>query len=149
MPSYANGALLNATGKQGLFAGLTAITISLEVIISLILVPKLGFAGVSIGLTVPKVLLFIPTTLLCHQQLKLKLPWPLAGKILLSCMIMAIATWLAMVVHIQFLIVALLISPVVYFASLSVLSAWEPQEIQIFHDTVAKLPSLLRPRRSS
>jgi hypothetical protein len=100
-------------------------------------------------MTVPNVLLFFPTTWLCHQQLKIRLPWSMVFKALLSCAIMASVAWIALIVRINFLIVALVIAPIIYFTSLSILSAWTPLEVETFHKTTAKISTIFGQGRAS
>jgi O-antigen/teichoic acid export membrane protein len=143
MPSYVNGALMLGAGRQKLFAGLMAATVGLDLLLCLLLVPAWGYVGASVAAVIPRVLLFIPTTLFCHRQLKLKLPWDAALKAALGAAAMALAALAVKASRGNPLFTVLLTAPVVYVVALTLLSAWTEQELGLMRRVMARFRGLL------
>jgi len=123
MFGYANGGFLNASGGQKLLATAEGAAVLISTIAAFCLVPRNGFIGASIAAVVPGLVFCFPITLICHRRIKIRLPYALAAKTLISGVCLGVATFFALRGHVSLLVTIFLIAPTIYFLCLLALRA--------------------------
>ncbi|MBI5351471.1 MAG: flippase [Chloroflexi bacterium] len=131
MFGYANGSLLVATGGQNIATRFAVLGIVLTIIASLIATPKFGLMGTALARTAPGALFFIPMTVICHNRLRLRVPYELALKTLAAALLMAAAVAFAINQQIHILIAVLLVAPCVYGVSLLITGTIGGQDFEL------------------
>ncbi len=129
---YANGPLLQATGRQRFFAWTQGIAALVSVTLNIILVPMYGPIGAAIAFTSAGVSTFIIHSLACHRQLQLPLPFEYLGRVGLATVVMGVSVYvLTRVVGLPWILVALTVAPVVYFGTSIALKTVSIAEIKV------------------
>jgi O-antigen/teichoic acid export membrane protein len=127
MFGFANGALMNATGGQTIFAAMSTAGVAMNIVAAMVLIPRLGYIGASISAIVSGGFWFLPETLVCHKRVGIRVPYGLAIKAFVSAVLMAsvVASLLRAGV---ILFAAIAIAPLVYGALLVVLRAVDRED---------------------
>jgi O-antigen/teichoic acid export membrane protein len=112
MVGYVNGALLNATNRQSLFAALRTVSVVFTVLLSMYLAPQYKAIGISIAVASAALVDFVLYSVLCHHYLHLTFPVITGFKIALSTAMMAGLGYLALRSGIGFVVVILLCATV-------------------------------------
>ena len=111
--SHVSGAVMNAAGKQNLFATTYGGFVVLQLVLTIVLVPPLGPAGASLSLFLCSAVGFVFYAAVCHRFLELSPDLKMGAKALLATLIMAGICQSAMGAGVHFVLVALL-APVIY-----------------------------------
>lgn len=111
--SYASGGVMNAAGKQNLFAITYVGFVALQLVLTAVLVPPLGPAGASLSLFLSNAVGFVFYTAVCHRFLELAPDWKMGAKALLATLVMASVCQAAVGIGAHFVVVVFL-APVIY-----------------------------------
>jgi O-antigen/teichoic acid export membrane protein len=130
MVGYVNGAFLNATNRQTLFAVLRAAMAVLSIILSVILIPIYSYVGAALAVTLPALVDFGLYTVLCHRYAGLSLPWSNIGRIGFATLMMSGAGYLALHAGVNIIAVVFPLAPAVYVAALALLKVISGEEKQ-------------------
>ena len=136
MFGFVNGALLTATGGQTLLAVLEGVSLVVNIVVALLLIPSFGLFGASIAAISPGVVFSFPIVLACHRRLGIKVPYALAIKSLVASIGMGITVALSLQAQINFF-VAVSFAPIIYGVLLLAFRA-------IGHEDILMLTQLLR-----
>lgn len=136
MVGYVNGAFLNATNRQTLFAVLRAAMITINAILCFILIPSYRYLGAAVSVTIPAVIDFWLYSALCHRFVGLSLPWGAGLKIGVSTATMSAASYLALKLGANVLVVALLVAPSLYVACLIALNVIGAEEWRFINEVI-------------
>jgi O-antigen/teichoic acid export membrane protein len=128
MAGYVNGAFLNATNRQSLFAIIRAAMTVLSIILSVILIPIYSYVGAAIAVAIPSLVDFWLYSILCHRYAGLALPWSNIGKISLATLIMYGACYLALHFEVSVIAVTILLAPAIFVAAIALLKVISGEE---------------------
>lgn len=141
MFGFANGALLNATGGQGILAALTGAAAALNIVIAIFLIPPLSFVGAGIAAVAPGAIFSVPIALICNRRIGTRLPYALALKAFIASLLMGGGVTLCQFAQLNLFLIVLVIAPLVYGLSLGVLRSIDQSDIilfkQMFKNSVA------------
>jgi len=142
MVGFVNGAFLNATGRQTLFAVLRVTSVALNAILCLCLIPHYRYLGAAVAVAVTAVIDLGLYSLLCHRYVGLALPWSTALKVGLSTMVMGGSAHFALN-HGVSVFVVLWLAPALYLVSLFAVRTIGAEEFQFLVDFFrsARLPA--------
>lgn len=84
MTGYACGAYLNASGRQTFYAVSQGGFVAIQIILSLVLVPRFGIMGAAVSFVLYALPSSVFYTLICYHFTNLPLPWTLFAKVLLA-----------------------------------------------------------------
>jgi len=93
---YVNGAFFNATRRQTLFMILRGASVGLSAMLSFALIPRFGYIGAAVAVTVPAVIDFGLFSALCHRYTGLRFPWALTLRVGSSTGIMGVVVYVAL-----------------------------------------------------
>lgn len=111
--SYASGTVMNAAGKQNLYAVSNVAFIVIQLSMALGLVPRWGPAGASLALVATSALGFVYYATVCHRFLDLRPNWAVGLKVLTAAALMAGVSYGMLRVGVSSVVAALVV-PVVY-----------------------------------
>lgn len=137
MVGYVNGAFLNATNRQKLFATLRAAMTVLSIILSFILIPIYSYVGAALAVAIPSLVDFGLYTVLCHRYAGLALPWSITGRIGLATLIMYWTGYWALHFEVSVIAVAILLSPAIYMAAIVLLNVISGEEQRFLRQFVS------------
>jgi O-antigen/teichoic acid export membrane protein len=127
---YANGALLNATGREKLFAGLRTAFTLLNVVLSLVLIPRYSYVGAALAVSIPVLLDFFIYSYLSHRYIRLAYPWGTLARVAFSTLVMSAPAYLALRMGVNlFLVVSF--APFLYLVALLGFRAIDTDDWQI------------------
>jgi len=132
MVGYVNGAFLNATNRQTLFAILRAAMTVLSIILSVILIRIYSYVGAALAVTIPALVDFGLYSILCHRYAGLPLPLRTIGRTTLAALIMTGAGYLALKAGVNVIAVVFPLAPALYVAALILLKVIGDVEKQFF-----------------
>lgn len=92
MTGFACGSYLNASGRQIFYTVSMGIFITVQIVLSLVLIPYFGILGAAVSFMLHALLGFAFYTLSCYHFAKLPLPWTLLAKVLLATTIVTLGT---------------------------------------------------------
>jgi O-antigen/teichoic acid export membrane protein len=124
-----NGAILNAMGRERLFAALSAVSVVLVTVLNWVLIQRFSYVVVAITQVIGVGLGFIVYSFLCHSWLKLALPWKTALKALTAALIMTICVFYSLQMGVYLPAVILIIGPVTYGGALYILKALSTEDV--------------------
>lgn len=136
MVGYVNGAFLNATNRQTLFAVLRAAMVTFSALLCIILIPTYGYLGAAVAATIPALVDFWLYSILCHRYARLSLPWGTGLRIGASTVTMALTGYLALSLGMNVFLVALLVAPSLYIACLIGLSVIGAEERRFIGEVI-------------
>jgi O-antigen/teichoic acid export membrane protein len=136
MVGYVNGAFMNATNRQSLFAILRLISLTLNASLCFLLIPPLSYWGAAFAVTVPALIDFILYTALCHHYNQLPVPALLLLKIALATGLMAGCSALALNSGVSVVLVVSLLAPAAYLLGLLIVHAVGAEEWRFFNQLV-------------
>ncbi len=131
MFGYANGALLNATGGQKIFAVVSGIVALINLFLALWLIPSYGYIGASVAPVASALLFFFPITVICHRRVEIGLPFTLIAKTIFSALCLGGVTLLALTSGVNLFIAVFLIAPTVYGLCLLALRAVGQEDLKM------------------
>lgn len=136
MVGYVNGAFMNATNRQALFAVLRLISLALNASLCFLLIPSLSYRGAAFAVIVPAIIDFVLYTALCHHYNQLPFPALLLLKMALATGLMAGCSGLALNSGVSVALVVLLLAPAVYLLGLLLVHAIDAEEWRFFNQLV-------------
>jgi O-antigen/teichoic acid export membrane protein len=136
MVGYVNGAFLNATNRQRLFAILRAAMTVLSLILCAILIPIFNYVGAALAVTIPALIDFGLYSVLCHRYAGLSLPWSTVGRIGLATIIMGGSGYLALHAGMNVIAVVFPLALALYVAALALLKVISSEEQQFLRKIV-------------
>jgi len=128
---YCNGPLLNAANRQWFFAWTEAVAVMANIVLCLILVPRVGPSGAALGVLVPGLGTFAVHSLVCHRILGLSLPVDTLARVLAATAIMGLAVSAALDIGIGWFGAAIGIAPLVYGSLLLALKIVTRGDLQL------------------
>ena len=131
LPTYANGPLLRMTGRQHLFAIIQGLTVSGQAVLCVLLVPIWGPIGAAVSLVVGESVAFVVTSIICHNYLKLPLPWLTMAKVFASTLLMGLVTSISLSRGVYWPIAGFLIAPSMFVLSTLALRTVDRSDLQI------------------
>jgi len=136
MVGYVNGAFLHATNRQTLFATLQAVMLTLNAILSFILIPTYSYQGAALAVVAPTILSFGLYSALCHRCTGSPLPWGTAFKTGSGALVMSGASYLALNHGVSVLVVLVLLAPAMYLISLVALKVISAEEWRLIKEII-------------
>jgi O-antigen/teichoic acid export membrane protein len=91
---YVNGATLNATGKEKMFAFMTGCATISNIFLNYIFITKFGYLGACYSTLLLTFLGFVIYSAICHKRLNVKPEWQVIAKSMLAVLIMACVVFL-------------------------------------------------------
>lgn len=143
MVGYVNGAYLNATHRQGLFAILRVGSVTLVVVLCLVLIPQQHYVGAASAVAISSTIDFVLYSLLCHHYARVSLPWLTILRISIASAAMAAASLAVVRLGID-PIVGVMPGVIVYLTALGLLGAIGREEKEFVAGIVSS-KRLLRP----
>lgn len=126
---YVNGALLNAVGRQSLFMKLRLATLCFNILLCILLVPRLSYLGSALACIIPTLIDYVFYTVLCHRLIGAAPDWSGAqAKIALATAGMAAACLMALSTGMNLVLVVLLPGAALYIGLLLILNVLDEDE---------------------
>jgi len=108
MTGFACGTYLSSTERQTFYALSQGAFVIIEIVLSLILIPRFGMIGAAASFLIYALLGFVFYTLACYHFVSLPLPWALFVKVLLATTIVTLCTRFLLRFSLHFILAGLL-----------------------------------------
>lgn len=138
MFGFANGGLLIATGRQTLLAGIEGAGIIVNAICAWFLIPSYGFLGASIAAISSGVVFAFPIVVICHRQLRLRVPIGLIFKSLIASIVMGVAVAATLRVGMNLFAAIFAVAPLVLVMALALLRVIDRDEVMMLARLVSR-----------
>lgn len=142
-----NGPLLSVTGKQKFFAWTQSVSVGINAILTILLVPKWGPLAAAIGFVSAGMVTFVVHSIASHRTVGLSIPWSTAGKVILATFLMGVVTAASLSWGLPWMLAAFVVAPSTYLLFVLLLGVISKTELTILAS--APSPELKAEGRSS